>query len=112
MCQNMQWQLCAVLGQLPGQGLSKALRYATKPTSLDIKEWRAPQSYPCDSGKSCEGKYTVGDIYFAEVCILQRVCRNTQAMFEAAEGDLVVCDYDAEAFAAFARELKLKTKAV
>lgn len=38
LCRNMEWQLCAVLGRLPGQALKdRSIRFANAPRSLDVE---------------------------------------------------------------------------
>jgi len=48
------------------------------------------------------------DVFFAEACILQRICSNARAMWDSAEVRAVVCDLDTDAVADSARELRVK----
>ena len=107
MCQNLQWQVCAAKGKLPGQRSQGALEFATAPPSLMLFEWREPESYPCDGGKKCAGRYTVGDVFFAEACLFVRLCKNGRAVFDGAAAD---CDFDEAGFAEFKGELKARTR--
>jgi hypothetical protein len=108
MCQNLRWQLCAVHGHLPGQQGDRTLRFARAPSVLRQSEWDYPTSYPCDHPGGCDGAYAVGDVFFAEACMLQRVCDNARAVWEAAEGKAVVCDLNQDALDDLARELRHK----
>ena len=55
MCQNLEWQLCALQGKLPAQGEPR-IAFATAPASLQLEWWERPSShptYPCDSQGWC-----------------------------------------------------------
>ena len=97
MCQNFVWQMCAAQGKLPGQE-GDALRFASAPASLTLQEWRQPTSWPCEGGACPDGKYAVGDVFYAELAIFRYVCRNAEAMLRAAVGQKVTCDLDPRAF--------------
>uniref|UniRef100_A0A7S3W3A8 Uncharacterized protein n=2 Tax=Emiliania huxleyi TaxID=2903 RepID=A0A7S3W3A8_EMIHU len=107
MCQNLQWLVCAGKGRLPGQG-GRAMHFATPPSKLDTRTWITPISYPCEHGGCGVGelKYAVGDVYFAELCLLNRFCRNGGQLF-AIDGprEAFECDFDEEAYLAFAEDL-------
>lgn len=105
MCQNLHWQLCAVQGKLPGQQDDRSVRFAFAPSKLELNEWEHPRSYPCDKG-GCEGKYAVGDVFYGEACIFQRICKNKPDMFLVAEGSPVVCELDLSAYHEFTLELR------
>ena len=70
MCQNLEWQMCALQGRLPGQGM-RLIAFATPPRELQQAWWDAPSThptYPCHEDGWCDpNKYTLGDVYFAEV---------------------------------------------
>ena len=43
---------------------------------VDVRTWFHPTSWPCDEdGTRPDGKYAVGDVYFAELCILRQARR-------------------------------------
>ena len=80
--------------QLPGQQ-GKKLHFATAPSELDMRIWQRPNSWPCDERGRCpRGKYAVGDVFFAEVCIMNRVCQNRQSLFNLKAGELFECDFN------------------
>lgn len=45
MCVNLEWQMCAVQGKLPGQG-SKKVSFATAPKDLKVEWWEDPAHNP------------------------------------------------------------------
>ena len=100
----MQWLLCAVTGKLPGQA-GRSIQFATAPGQLEEKEWLNPSSYPCDDGHSCENRYTVGDVFFAEACMLQQMCRNRAELFRIRPGVTFQCDFDEDGFVDFTRDM-------
>ena len=85
-------------GKLPGQDGSK-LHFATAPRELDIRTWRRPDSWPCDEHGTCpKGKFAVGDVFFAEVCIMDRLCKNGPSLFDLQTGESFMCDFDLTAY--------------
>ena len=97
MCQNLQWLLCTATGKLPGQPADGLFRFATAPSSLTLREWERPTSWPCE--RSCPaGKYAVGDVYFAELAILRKICRNAGALFRVDVGETMRCQVDVAAY--------------
>jgi hypothetical protein len=108
MCQNLRWQMCAVHGRLPGQKGDAALRFARAPSLLELGEWEHPSSYPCDTAGVCDGAYAVGDVCFAEACILQRVCVNQREVWGAPEARGVVCELEGDAVAELANDLRAR----
>ena len=90
MCQNLEWQLCALQGKLPGQG-SRHVSFATPPAALRLEWWEQPSThptFPC-SGTWCNPSgFTVGDVYFAEVATAFALCANRAALFALKAGEL------------------------
>lgn len=106
MCQNLRWQVCALTGKLPGQG-GNQVRFATAPNELDMRVWQRPDSWPCDEhGKCPKGKFAVGDVFFAEVCLVDSLCRNGDAIFALGKGELFECDFDPDAFLKLADDFR------
>jgi len=97
MCQNLVWQLCAVQGRLPGQA-GRLLHFATAPKELQLHEWEHPTSWPCENGRCPTGKYSVGDVFFAEIAVFRWICRNTATLFQVDSGVMMECDMDMSAF--------------
>ena len=108
MCQNLQWQLCALQGKLPGQG-GKAISFATRPQDLQLEWWENPTThptYPCSGGQCDPGAFTVGDVFFAEVMIMYTVCKNGQQIFELAVDESFHCHLDRERYWDLANRLQ------
>uniref|UniRef100_A0A7S3ADA6 Uncharacterized protein n=1 Tax=Haptolina ericina TaxID=156174 RepID=A0A7S3ADA6_9EUKA len=94
MCQNLQWVLCAARGELPGQS-SPTIHFATAPQDLDLDTWHHPTSWPCDTDSGCpHGMFSVGDVFFAEIMLLQQVCSNGPELFQLKKGDHFKCSLD------------------
>ena len=60
-----------------------------------MRLWEEPEE--CVFG-SCADHYAISSVYFAEVCVLNHVCRNGKRLFELEVGELFECDLDVEAF--------------
>ena len=100
MCQNLQWQLCALQGLLPGQG-GKRVSFATAPRELKLEWWMEPSThptFPCRDGWCDPDGFTVGDVYFSEVAVVYKVCANRASLFALAAGDFFECQLDRAAF--------------
>lgn len=93
VCVNLQWQLCAIRGQLHGQHAS-TMMFSIPPKSLDVGIFDHPSRCVGD----CSGNYAVSDVYFAEVCVLNHVCKNKRELFELDVGTAFHCDFDRDAF--------------
>lgn len=64
-----------------------------------MRIWQRPDSWPCNKHGQCpRGKFAVGDVFFAEVCIMNRVCQNRQALFELEAGELFECVFNTYEF--------------
>ena len=99
MCNNLQWQMCALTGLLPGQG-SKDIHFATAPKDLQLKWWSDPSThptYPCNVDTCDPAGYTAGDVFFAETAITAFLCSNRRELFSLNAGDLFECSFDERA---------------
>ena len=106
MCQNLRWTMCAISGLLPGQPAQKQIHFATAPNALTLTQWYEPDSWPCVDGSCPEGKFAVGDVFFVEVCLISRLCRNGADLFSLAVGETMVCDFDPLGFDRLATQLQ------
>ena len=100
MCQNLEWQMCALQGLLPGQG-TRRISFATAPADLRLEWWENPSThptFPCRDGRCDPNGFTVGDVFFAEVAITYLVCANRASLFSLAAGDFFTCELDERAF--------------
>ena len=96
MCQNFAWQVCAALGRLPLQG--RSLRFATAPKAL-TRRMVPPHQLAVRGTKSCpEGRFAVGDVFFAELAVFRAICENANELFVVERGQLTACLIDEEAY--------------
>ena len=95
LCRNLEWQMCAARGLLPGQR-SLAMRFATAPSTLDVSGtkplgqchgWK-PYKKP-----STGYGYATDDIFFLETCLFNQVCTNGADLFNLQVGQAFVCDF-------------------
>ena len=105
MCQNMRWTMCAINGLLPGQQ-GRTIHFATAPKDLGLGQWYQPDSWPCQDWGCPDGKFSVGDVFFAEVCIAHRICQNGADIFNVDAGQTMSCDIDQNAFNQLASQLQ------
>ena len=110
MCQNLEWQMCALQGKLPGQG-SDTISFATPPRDLQLEWWNDPTThptYPCDVwARTCDpNAFTVGDVYFAEVMITYTICENRARLFDLDVDERFQCNVDVEAYRNLATRLR------
>ena len=81
------------------------MRFASAPKALTLAEWNAPKTYPCDDGHSCAGRYTVGDVFFSEVCLLHRICHNGDELFRLERGQPFKCEFSEDGYRDAVRDL-------
>ena len=105
MCQNLRWTVCAVNGLLPGQDQHN-IHFATPLSELSVETWEHPDSWPCEDGECPEDKFAVGDVFYAEVCMLNRMCENGDDVFSLAMGDEVTCRFSPQRFQELALSLR------
>ena len=101
---NLRWVMCAALGRLPKQRRNE-LTFATAPRGLDARVYRDPtlsgEWAPSDS----QLNYAVSDVFFAEVCLLSRLCANSDQLFRTRVGEIFTCDFDRDGFVRLANDL-------
>jgi hypothetical protein len=111
MCQNLEWQLCALQGKLPGQG-GKAIAFATRPRDVQLEWWANPSthpSYPCQQGGWCDpGAFTVGDVFFAEIMVAYKICSNGARLLELEIDEPFYCQLDRDRYLKLANRLQGK----
>ena len=95
LCKNLEWQVCAALGRLPGQG-SRTIRFATEPGGLILAEGPHPFGR-CrgHSPKGCKIGYSSDDIYYLEICLFSQLCDNGEQLFHLEVGDDFNCKFSA-----------------
>jgi len=100
LCRNFEWQMCAALGYLPGQG-GKLIRFAFSPGELELRGGPHPLGsctgyHP--SGCDDQG-YASSDIFFLEACVYATICENGDEIFGLAEGQDWHCELSKPGFA-------------
>lgn len=99
-CTNLEWQICAARGRLPGQG-GRDIRFAYAPGRLE----------PTGGGRpigSCTGYHPAGcwddgyassDIFYLEACMFSMMCKNREEFFRLNVGDTWQCELDEGGYA-------------
>jgi hypothetical protein len=98
LCRNLEWQICAAKGMLPGQG-GFGIRFATAPKRLHTRGNKPfGQCGGWTPTGECNGGYATDDIYFLEICLLNQLCTNNHELFELEVGQFFVCQLDEARF--------------
>ena len=99
ICRNLEWQACAAQGRVPGQGNHDIL-FARAPNSLDASGAGGKPLGQCrgwvPSTRPTGGRdygYSTDDIFYLEVCMFNRICRNGHALFNLRIGEPFLCDF-------------------
>ena len=100
-CRNLEWQVCAALGQLPGQGGPEKgkIIFSKAPSTLDprptsqkpfgeCRGWRSPESQK----GGCSKGFATDDIYYLEVCLFHQMCENGDELFRLRAGEKWQCE--------------------
>ena len=99
ICRNVEWQLCAARGDLPGQG-GKVMRFGFAPKFLEPDGGIHPIG-------QCEGYHPAGcgnigyassDIFYMEACLYSQVCKNRDEFWQLDATDDFVCEMDQAGF--------------
>jgi len=98
ICRNLEWQVCAARGKLPGQA-SPTIIFSHEPSQLDprgqqpfgkCRGFREEGVGPCNNDQG----YATVDIYFLEICIYNQICKNSKSLFKVKEGQRWQCQLD------------------
>ena len=102
ICRNLEWQVCAANGKLPGQG-GRTIQFSFAPKYMDGNAqnhnlghcggWH-PKQLPTGGFFG----FTNDDIYFMEVCLFNSICTNTDDLFRLGPGEDFVCDFSPTGF--------------
>jgi len=96
MCRNVEWMICVVQGKACwGGGGSGEIIFTIAPNMLDI-----------DDFNSRPDSYVENDIYYLEVCVLNEMCSNHNAIFERNAGESFFCKFDPVRWAAAGEVLR------
>lgn len=106
LCRNLEWQVCAAKGLLPGQGGAPAVRFSTAPRDLELDGTRTQHPlgkcsgwHPTPAPIGGVYGYTNDDIFYLEVCIFNQICSNGGDLFRLAKGQLFRCHFSPARFA-------------
>ena len=96
ICRNVEWQVCAAKGALPGQGGKPTIRFAYRPGALDaVKSEHPLGSCTGYHPKGCyENGYASSDIFYMESCVYSLMCKNRDALWHVEQGQDWQCDMD------------------
>jgi len=97
-CRNLEWQMCAAMGKLPGQR-SQTIIFAKAPRTLDANGNRALNRCGGYSPQGCgRHAYSNDDIYFLEVCMFSKICANNWELFQINDGNWFRCQISETGF--------------
>jgi hypothetical protein len=111
VCRNMEWQTCAAMGLLPGQGEGRGgnvLRFAKAPRNLEPFHGKRKIGgcfgyHPL----GCEGKgYASSDIFYLEACYYNQICSNSHQMWLLEDGQDWICHFDQWGYEQLGRWIK------
>lgn len=111
-CRNIEWQICAAKGTLPGQGGAwkkgfenriregSFIRFAYAPKRLTPLSGDRPLGNCAGYAPAGCGKqgYASSDIFYMEACIFDAVCANRDSLWELEEGEDWACQLEFEGF--------------
>eukprot|EP00966_Prymnesium_polylepis_P331039 7386611-Prymnesium_polylepis.1 len=89
LCRNLEWQVCAARGMLPGQA-GRTVRFSFPPGALDpagerplgqCRGWH-PERVP-ETGRF---GFANDDIFYLEVCLFNQLCENRADLFRVGMG--------------------------
>lgn len=83
MCRNVEWMFCLIQSRA-GVGNGEII-FTLAPASLNIDDFNSRST-----------SYIEDDIYYAEVCVLNEICRNRDDLWGAEIGDRFRCSIDRE----------------
>ena len=86
-----------MLGRLPGQRRN-AMHFVIAPKSLDTRDMQEPGRTGAYWPEPHGEHYAVSDVYFAEVCMLARICSNLWKLFTVGRGEMFYCDFERQGY--------------
>ena len=97
MCQNFEWVLCAVKGQLPGQRGAE-MHFAKAPKHMNLGEYYHPEWSGEWWPEPHWENFALSDVFFAEIAILNAVCENSRDLFNVEVGETFECATSSHGF--------------
>ena len=90
-CRNLEWQVCAAKGMLPGQQ-SPTIIFATAPRALAVDGARPLGKCGGYHPRGCGyWAYANDDIFFLEACIYAKICANAEELFRLRPAQRFTC---------------------
>ena len=101
LCRNLEWQVCAATGRLPGQRADGSqIRFSYPPSKLpratrplgSCSGWRPTTKSDAPIGSRLESAtggvlgYANDDIFYLETCIFSTICSNRERLFSVKVG--------------------------
>jgi len=97
-CRNLEWQMCAAMGKLPGQQ-TPTIVFAHAPASLDTHGRRPLGRCGGYHPNGCPPRgYSNDDIFFMEVCAYSLVCANRNELFKLRAEQPFTCQVSQQGF--------------
>lgn len=98
-CRNLEWQVCAAKGMLPGQQ-SPNIIFARAPKTVSTSGDPKFDNPRCIgwAPKGCDRGFSSNDIFFLEICMFSMMCKNRESLFQVDAGRLWQCDFDEGGF--------------
>lgn len=98
VCRNLEWQTCAAMGRLPGQGVGRGgnvLRFAKAPRNLQpfTGEKVIGGCYGYHPEGCGQTGYSSSDIFFAEACYYNQICSNSHELWTLEDGQDWICHF-------------------
>jgi hypothetical protein len=100
MCLNVEWQLCAARGSLPGQG-NGGITFSPAPKDLRVDGNPSPVR---EGGQGVPIVET--DVFYLEICVFHQICSNRDRLWTLNEGDAFECELDQTGFDELQRILR------
>ena len=112
VCRNLEWQTCAAMGLLPGQGTGRGgdvLRFAKAPRNLEPFSGDRPIGacfgyHPDGCG---DDGYSSSDIFFLEACYYNQICSNAHQLWTLSDGQDWICHFSEEGLAQLVEWLRV-----
>lgn len=97
-CRNLEWQMCAAQGKLPGQR-TPTIIFANAPNSLNAEGRRPLGRCGGYSPQGCgRWAYSNDDIFFLEVCMYSKICSNNAELFALKPEERFRCHVSRDGF--------------
>ena len=107
ICRNVEWQVCAAMGRLNGQG-GDSIRFAYAPKDLRGDGIGGCQGYAPRGCRRWDDGYASLDVFYMETCLFSQICRNRDSLWSVGAGQDWRCELDHEGWEQLRRWLVLE----